>query len=88
MRAFCTTHSDFPGHSVSFKFKQNITGSAEDDGTKNVEIIVSLKYLSNFWGALEMSSINYEINLISTWSDKCVLSNDTKVTTFAINDSL
>ena len=35
-----------------------------------------------------MSSINYEINLISTWSDKCVLSNDTKVTTFAINDSL
>ena len=34
-----------------------------------------------------MSFINCEINLILTWSDKCVLSNDTKVTTFAIPDT-
>ena len=88
MRAFRTTHSNFPGHSASFKFKQKITGSAEDDGTKNVEIMVPLKYLSNFWGTLEMNSINCEINLIPTWSDKCVLSNDTKARTFPINDSL
>ena len=32
----------------SFKFKAKITGETEDDGTKVVEIIVPLKYLSNF----------------------------------------
>ena len=46
--------------------------------------MVPLKYLSNFWRTLEMPLINCEINLILTWSDKCVLSNDTKATTFAI----
>ena len=34
-----------------------------------------------------MPLINCEINLILTWSDKCVLSNDTKATTFAISDT-
>ena len=43
-----------------------------------------LKYLSNFWITLEMPLINCEINLILTWPEKCVLSNDTKATTFAI----
>ena len=31
----------------SFNFKVNITGQTGDDGTKNVEIMVPLKYLSN-----------------------------------------
>ena len=34
-----------------------------------------------------MLLINYEINLTLTWSEKCVLSNDTKVTPFAMNDT-
>ena len=34
-----------------------------------------------------MPLINCEINLILTWSDKCVLSNDTKATIFAIIDT-
>ena len=34
-----------------------------------------------------MPLINCEINLNLTWSEKCVLSNDTKVTTFAITDT-
>ena len=34
-----------------------------------------------------MPSINCEINLILTWSDECVSYNDTKATTFAINDT-
>ena len=38
----------------SFNFKAKITGQTEDDGTKDVEIIVPLKYLSNFWRTLEM----------------------------------
>ena len=46
--------------------------------------MIPLKYLSNFFRTLE---INYEINLILTWSDKPVPSNDTKATTFAIPDT-
>ena len=57
----------------SFKFKAKITGQTEDDGTKDVEIMVPLKYLSNFWRILEMPLINCEVNLILTWSSACVL---------------
>ena len=57
----------------SFNFKAKITGKTEDDGTKDVEIMVPLKYLSNFWRTLEMSLINCEVNLILTWSSTCVL---------------
>ena len=48
----------------SFKFKARITGQTGNDGTKDVEIIVPLKYLSNFWRTLEMPVINCEVNLI------------------------
>ena len=34
---------------ASFKFKQKLTGKIADDGTKDVEKMVPLKYLSNFW---------------------------------------
>ena len=34
-------------NSTSFKFKQQIIGQTGNDGTKNVEIMVPLKYLSN-----------------------------------------
>ena len=37
----------------SFNFKVKITGKTENNGTKNVEIMVPLKYLSNFWRSLE-----------------------------------
>ena len=37
-----------------------------------------LKFFSNFWITLEMPLINCEVNLILTWSEKCMLSNDIK----------
>ena len=41
--------------SESFKSKMKITGKTPAEGiTKDVEMIVPLKYLSNFWGTLEM----------------------------------
>ena len=41
--------------SESFKSKVKITGKTPNNGnTKDVEIIVTLKYLSNFWRTLEM----------------------------------
>ena len=57
----------------SFKFKAKITGETGNNGTKDVEIMVPLKYLSNFWRTLEMPLINCEVNLILTWSSSCVL---------------
>ena len=54
--------------SESFKSKIKITGNTfTDDNTKDVEIIVPLKYLRNFWRTLEISLINFEINLILEW---------------------
>ena len=81
--------SDFSAgdNSASSKFKQKIIGKRAANGREDVEIIVPLKCLINFWRTLEMSLINCEINLILTWSEKCVLSNDTKATTFAITDT-
>ena len=73
--------------SASVKFKQKITGKTADGSTKDIEIMVPLKYFSNFWRTLEMSLINCEINLISIWSEKCVLTKDAKATTFAIKDT-
>ena len=60
--------------SESFKSKIKITGKTPAAGnTKDVEIIVPLKYLSNFWRTLEMPLINCEVNLILTWSANCVI---------------
>ena len=57
----------------SFNFKLKFTGQTGNNGTKDVEIMVPLKYLCNFWRALEMPLINCEFNLILTWSSTCVL---------------
>ena len=80
--------ANFPGNSALFKFKQKITGSTRNDGTKAVQIMVPLKYLSNFWRTLEMLLADYAINLILNWSVNCVISNAAanQVTTFAITD--
>ena len=56
----------------------------------HVEIMVSLKYLSNFWRTLEMSLINCEINIILTWSTNCLIVSTNVANqnaTFAITDT-
>ena len=55
----------------SFNFKVKMTGQTGVDGTKNVEIMVPLAYLSVFWRSLESSLISCEANLILTWSTNC-----------------
>ena len=74
----------------SFKFKAKITGQTGNGGTKGVEIMVPLKYLSNFWRTLEMPLINCEVNLILTWSSNCVFIATTvpnQAATFEITDT-
>ena len=52
--------------------------------------MVPLKYLSNFWGTIKMSSINCEINLDLSMSEKCVIVPVTLANqgaTFSITDT-
>ena len=53
-----------------------MTGKTVSSGTRDVKMMVPLKYLSNFCKTLEMPLIYCKINLILTWTDKLVLSND------------
>ena len=82
-------YKDDPNDSIiqseSFKYKTKITGKTPAAGnTKNVEIAVPLKYLSNFWRTIEMPLINFEVNLILTWSKNCVISSTTEERKFKI----
>ena len=51
--------------------------------------MVPLKYLSNFWRALEMNLINCKININLNWSKNCaiVANNSDQNTTFSITDT-
>ena len=74
--------------SESFKSKIKISGKTpNNDNEEDVEIMVPLKYLSNFWRTLEMPLINCEVNLILAWSSTCVITNSTGAGTFAITDT-
>ena len=81
----------FPANnSVLFKFKQQITGQTGNGDTKDVELMVPLKYLSNFWRTLEMSLINCEISLQLKWPKNCILIAGTAANQnppFQINDT-
>ena len=72
--------------SESFKSKIRITEKTPSCGnTKDGEIALKLKYLSNFWRTLEMHLIKCKINLILTCSGEYI-SSATAVTKFSIAD--
>ena len=80
--------------SKPFKYKSSITGktlnanqknggNTEQGNTKikiNLEIVVPLKYLSNFLGPLDMHLINCEVSLTLMWSENCDLTDITTQT--------
>ena len=81
-------------NSTSFKYKVNLLGNidaANPDnarvGRLNVNIVVPLKYLSNFLRSLEMPLINCKIKLNLTWKKECVLSTAAHDAVFIINDT-
>ena len=75
----------------SFNLKTKITSQTDDNGrTDNVEIMVPLECLSNFWRTFEMSLINCEVNLILTWSENYIIINTNlanQVPTFQITET-
>ena len=75
---------------ASFKFKQKITGKTGNSGTQDVEIMVPLKHLSNFWRTLEMPFINFEISLQLKWCRNCIIvagATNNQNPTFQINNT-
>ena len=74
--------------SESFKSKVKITGNTPDnEDTKDVEIIVPLKHLSNFWRIFEMLLINCQVNLILISFKGCVITNSTGAGKFEIKNA-
>ena len=74
-------------NSESFKSKVKITGNAPASGnTKDIKTIAPLKYLSTFWGTLEMPLVHYEVSLL-TWSSTCVITTSTGEGRFTITDT-
>ena len=76
-------------NSALFKFKTKLAGRIGNNGTKNVKR-ETLKYLSNFWRALEMPLINCEINFILIWSNRCFIIDNPisgQEPTFTITDT-
>ena len=68
-----------------FKYKNKIIGNtynvaaadtnydANKEGTQKIELAIPLKYLGNFWRALNMPLISYEVFLELKWDKNCVI---------------
>ena len=74
-------------NSNSFEDKNKITGNtynvvagaqgydANKNGTQNIEIAVPLKYLGNFWRALNMPLISCEVSLELKWNKNYIITS-------------
>ena len=62
-----------------YNYKTSITGKLEYNNLEkdDVEIVVSLKYLSKFWRTLDILLINCEVSLTLTWSENRVIRGTT-----------
>ena len=61
--------------SKSFECKKKILGSTPANTSRlDAEVVVPLKYFSNFWRSLNLPLINCELDLDLTWSKKSVIS--------------
>ena len=79
-------------NSESFKYKATLVGKTanHNDGKisiKGTKIVVTLKYLSNFWRALEMPLKNCKIHLELNWIKDCILSSAGNSAKFEITDA-
>ena len=74
-------------NSNAFKYKNkvignmyNILNTADDyvaakEGTQEIELAIPLKYLGNFWRALNMPLISCEISLELKWGKTCIITS-------------
>ena len=74
-------------NSDTFRYKNKITGSTYNvdagaqgydvnkNGTQKIELAIPLKYLGNFWGALNVPLISCEEFLELKWNKNCVITS-------------
>ena len=71
--------NNFPNTNVvnsnAFEYKNKITGNTNNQGTKDVELAIPLKYLGNFWRALNIPLISCEIFLELKWNKNCIITS-------------
>ena len=80
-------NNDNTVNSNTFKYKNKITGNTYNvaagavgyivnkNGTKNIELAIPLKYLGNFWRALNMPLISCEVSLELEWNKNFVITS-------------
>ena len=71
----------------TFKYKNKITGNTYNvdagaqgydvnkNGTQEVELAIPLKYLGNFWRALNIPLISCEVSLELKWNKNCIITS-------------
>ena len=65
--------------SKPFKYKTKIIGSTPNNGNRlNAQVVLPLKYLSNFWRFLDLPLINCEVELDFLWPKYCVTTEISK----------
>ena len=74
-------------NSEAFKYKNKITGNTYNvdadaqgydvnkNGTQKIEVAIPLKYLGNFWRALNIPLISCEVFLELKWNKNCVITS-------------
>ena len=62
-------------NSNAFEYKNKITGNTNNQGTKDVELAIPLKYLGNLWRALNIPLISCEIFLELKWNKNCIITS-------------
>ena len=62
-------------NSNTFKYKNKIIDNTNNAGTKNIELAIPLKYLGNFWKALNIPLISCEVSLELKWDKNCVITS-------------
>ena len=74
-------------NSNTFKYKNKITGNTYNvdagaqgydvnkNGTQEVELAIQLKYLGNFWRALNIPLISCEVSLELKWDKNCIITS-------------
>ena len=55
--------------------EKKIIGNTNNQGTKDIELSIPLKYLGNFWRALNVPLISCEVSLALKWDKNCVITS-------------
>ena len=65
--------NDAANYKVNNNKTKIIDSTPTNSSRKNTEVVVTLKYLSNFWRSFDLPLINCKLELDLKWSKKCII---------------